>query len=162
MSDLKIDDNNCLLVKFADDVLCMGHIKNNDERSYREQINKIVDYSKRNKLIINAKKTKEMIVDFRKSKPDTVLSVQMNGEDVQIVKSINYLGVAVSDDLKWTENIQKNYKKCRLRIDFLRRLKLFQISQKTLKLVYQSLIESILTYCIIVWFHSSKADEKKN
>ena len=71
-----------------------------------------------------------MIVDFRKSKPDTVFPVQINGEDVGIVNVINYLGVTISHDLKWTINNQKIYKKYRQRMYFFRRLKVFKSVKK--------------------------------
>ncbi len=51
-------------MKFADDIAVVGLISCNDETNYRAEVEQLGAWCKANNLCINAKKTKEMIVDF--------------------------------------------------------------------------------------------------
>ena len=65
--------------------------------------NKFVTYCKINFLELNVKKTKEMIIDFRKSKalPDPII---INDHTVERVRTYKYLGVMLNNDLSWSSN----------------------------------------------------------
>ncbi|TWW53905.1 hypothetical protein D4764_0186440 [Takifugu flavidus] len=54
------------LQKFSDDSAAVGLITDGDDTGYRELIQGFVDWSLRNNLQINAGKTKELVVDFRR------------------------------------------------------------------------------------------------
>lgn len=54
-------------MKFADDTGLLCLISKDDDTEYLSQIEDFVDYSKRNFLELNVSKTKEMVIDFRKS-----------------------------------------------------------------------------------------------
>ncbi|ONI45395.1 hypothetical protein AN641_04260 [Candidatus Epulonipiscioides gigas] len=58
-------------MKFADDTTIIGQISNNDEFSYREEINHLAEWCTENNLLLNVSKTKELIVDFRKKEAKT-------------------------------------------------------------------------------------------
>ncbi|XP_042072850.1 uncharacterized protein LOC102307756 [Haplochromis burtoni] len=58
----------CHIVKFADDTAVVGCITNNDETGYRKEVELLEDWCKQNNLCLNEKKTKEMIVDFRRGR----------------------------------------------------------------------------------------------
>ena len=60
------------MVKFADDTTLEGLITNDDESNYREEALKLVSWCDENNLELNVSKTKEMIIDFRKTKADPV------------------------------------------------------------------------------------------
>ncbi|KAI3366309.1 hypothetical protein L3Q82_000426 [Scortum barcoo] len=59
---------SCLIVKFADDTAVVGRIANNDESDYRQEVEHLEGWCRQNNLCINVKKTKEMIVDFRRGR----------------------------------------------------------------------------------------------
>lgn len=52
-------------VKFADDTVVVGCIRNNDEQTYTGEIGTLTQWQV-NTLLLNVRKTKEMIVDFRR------------------------------------------------------------------------------------------------
>lgn len=52
-------------MKFAADITIIIRISNNDENSYREEINSFVEWCTENDLLLNVNKTKGLIVDFR-------------------------------------------------------------------------------------------------
>lgn len=58
-----------LIVKFADDTAVVGLIKNNNETAERQEVDELVKWCKRNNLVLNINKTKNMLVDFRRTGP---------------------------------------------------------------------------------------------
>lgn len=76
-------------------------------------------------------------------------------EQVERVHEYKYLGVIIDDKLTGSSNTTKLYKKkCKQRIHFLRILKNIHIDQSILSLFYKSVIESILSFAITVWYGS--------
>ena len=59
--------NSNTIIKFADDTTVVGLITDNDETAYREEVRDLAGWCKNNNLSLNVTKTKEMIVDYRKS-----------------------------------------------------------------------------------------------
>ena len=101
-------------------------------------------------LLLNVKKTKELIFDFRKIK-DPLLHVVINGETVEQVDTYKYLGVTIDKDLNWYKHMGILVKKLNSRNFFLKKLNSFGIDKTLLKLFYNSCIESIITFCIVGW-----------
>ena len=52
-------------------------------------------------LVLNVSKTKEIVVDFRKSKyvPSTPT---VNSSEVEIADSFNFLGIHITSNLSWS------------------------------------------------------------
>ncbi|KAI3375380.1 hypothetical protein L3Q82_021869 [Scortum barcoo] len=94
---------SCLIVKFADDTAVVGRIANNDESDYRQEVEQLEGWCRQNNLCINVKKTKEMIVDFRRGR-HLPSPLYIGGTAVEVVSSFRYLGVHISDDLTWSKN----------------------------------------------------------
>ncbi|KAI3371709.1 hypothetical protein L3Q82_024275, partial [Scortum barcoo] len=55
-------------------------------------------------LQINAGKTKELVVDFRRRRHSPPAPVSIQGTDIDTVKSYKYLGVHLNDSLDWSDN----------------------------------------------------------
>jgi len=66
----------------------------------------------------------------------------------------------ISNDLKWNMNVHNIVKKCHQRMYFLRELKKFNLSKSILTSFYRCVIESVLTFSIIVWFNSITAEDE--
>ena len=128
-----------------------GFISDNDETSYRAEVDSLTNYCKDNNLLLNVTKTKEMIIDFRRNKTSKE-PLYIDDEPVEIVNHFKLLGSYVSNDLKWHLNCSELVKKARQRLFFLRKLKSFTSDTVTLMKFYRAIIESILTSSIIVWF----------
>jgi hypothetical protein len=67
---------------------------------------------------------------------------------VEKVESFKFLGVHITDKLKWSTQTDSVVKKVQQRLFNLRRLKKFGLSPKTLTNFYRYTIESILSGCI--------------
>ncbi|KAK3556336.1 hypothetical protein QTP70_007105 [Hemibagrus guttatus] len=101
---------NNFIVKFADGTTVIGLITNNDETTYRKEVYELVTWREANNLTLNIGKTKEMVVDMRRSK--RAYQPQMiRDAEVEIVGSYKFLGVHICEDLNWTENTVKLYKR---------------------------------------------------
>jgi len=132
------------IVKFVDNTTVVGLISNNDEMAYREEVQHLAEWCATNNLALNTKKTKELIVDFRK-KSGTPTPILIDGTEVERVTSFKFLGVHISEDLSWSLNTSTLVKKAHQRLFFLRRLKKAHLSPQILMNFYRCTIESILT-----------------
>ncbi|XP_078252377.1 uncharacterized protein LOC144592039 isoform X1 [Rhinoraja longicauda] len=100
-----------LLQKLSDDSAIIGLITGNEDRAYRELIKEFVDWCQQYCLRINAGKTREMVVDFRRRSQVPPTSVNIQGMDMERVDSYKYLGVHLNNKLDWTENTDALYRK---------------------------------------------------
>eukprot|EP00061_Rhincodon_typus_P003708 g20771.t1 len=131
------------IYKFADDTIAVGQISNNDESKYRREIEGLVMWCNENNLSLNIGKTKELIIDFRK-KGEEYAPIFINGTEVERVKSTKFLGVTNTDDLSWTYHVDATVKKAQ-RHFFLRQLRKFGMSIRSLTNFYRCTIESTLS-----------------
>ena len=93
-------DSN-IIVKFADDTTVIGLISDDDESAYRDDVKQLVSWCASNDLVLNVSKTKEIVVDFRKSKsvPSTLI---VNNSEVEIVDSFKFLSIHITSNLSWS------------------------------------------------------------
>ncbi|KAI4889418.1 hypothetical protein NFI96_008497 [Prochilodus magdalenae] len=113
------------------------------EREYRSLVEDFVEWCTTNHLKLNITKTKEMCIDFRRSRPSQQ-PISIKGVDVEVVRSYRYLGVHLDERLDWSVNTDMVYKEAQSRLYFLRRLGSFRICQKLLLMFYQSVVASVL------------------
>ena len=153
--DCRSHSDKCTVIKYADDTVIIGAIDQNNESWYLKEVESFVNWCDYNYLNLNVRKTKEMIMDFRKDRNEYSL-LTIKNEDVDLVHSYKYLGVHVDDQLTFKENIQHVYRKCIQRVHHLRILNNIDVDKTILSLFYKSVIESMLSYCIVVWHGSSR------
>ena len=91
-----------------------------------------------------------MIIDFRKSKalPDPII---INDHTVERVRTYEYLGVVLNNDLSWSNNTDYIISKLNSHLYCLRELKKFNVNICILKLFYQLVIKSVFIYCCVCW-----------
>ncbi|KAI5088100.1 hypothetical protein C0J45_21643 [Silurus meridionalis] len=154
-TDFQHNTEACHIQKFSDDTVIVACIKEDKEVEYRQLVQDFVLWSKQNQLLLNIRKTKELILDFRRQ-PPLSQPICIDGDLVETVTSYKYLGVVLDKKLDWNENTTLLSKKCQTRMYFLRRLASFNISTKLLSMFYQSVIESALLYAVVCWCGTSK------
>lgn len=162
-ADFMFSSATCHLQKFSDDSAIVGLITNDDDREYRGLIQNFVDWCQRSCLQINAGKTKELVVDFRRHKHTSSLPlVNIQGKDIVRVDSYKYLGVHLNNKLDWTDNTEAIYKKGQSRLFLLRRLRSFGVQGELLKSFFDSVVASAIFYGVVCWGSSiSTADRKR-
>ncbi|KAI4899218.1 hypothetical protein NFI96_023461 [Prochilodus magdalenae] len=109
-------------------------------------------------LSLNVDKTKEMFVDFRRTRRDHS-PLHIDGSTVEIVKSTKFLGVHLAEDLTWPLNTSTITKKAQQRLYFLRRLRKAHLPPPILTTFYRGTIESS---CITAWFGNCTASDRKS
>ena len=82
-----------------------------------EYVKEINDWTEKNLMKLNEKKTQQVIFNFNKDKQFTT-EVKLKSEPLEIVKEVKLLGVIITNDLKWDKNtsylVKKANKKMRM------------------------------------------------
>ena len=113
----------------------------------------------KNLLELNPYQTKEQI--FRpKTDDNNILKVILNNQEVEIVDYFKYLGLFVDSALNFNIHVEHVLGKCNQRLYVLRRLRSFEVSREILVQVYKSIVLSIITFCLPVWYGSCRLKEK--
>ena len=147
------------IIKFADDTTVVGLISDGDESAYRAEVEELTGWCTDNNLALNTSKTKELVIDYRR-KDNITPPLVISGEYVERAPNFRFLGVHLDEDLTWSTNTSAIVKKAHQRLHFLRVLRNNQLPQELLVSFYRCSIESILTYCINVWFWCCTAAER--
>ncbi len=71
-TDFNYNSETCHMQKFSDDTTIVGCIKDEQEGEYRGLVENFVRWCRINQLQLNTTKTKEMVVDFRRTTPPLV------------------------------------------------------------------------------------------
>ena len=156
--------SNCHILKYADDTAIIALITNpvKDETAYQLQVAETAQWCSEHNLLLNVKKTKELVYDNRRTKSEySTLKLNIN-DIVEQVTIFKYLGLTLSTDLSWNYHADAIVAKANKRLFFLRKLKQAGVDVKLLGLFYSSVIQSVLTYCVTVFFNSLRRTERKN
>ncbi|KAI3355676.1 hypothetical protein L3Q82_004274 [Scortum barcoo] len=141
---------SCHLETFSDDSAVFGLITDGDDREYRWTYSGLCGL-----VQINAGKTKELVVDFRRRRHTPPAPVSIQGTDIDTVKSYKYLGVHLNDSLDWSDNTNALVKKGNSRLFLLRRLRSFGVQGPLLlRTFYDSVVASAIFYGIVCWASS--------
>ncbi|KAK9541954.1 hypothetical protein VZT92_001964 [Zoarces viviparus] len=108
-------------VKFADDTTVVGLISNNHETHYRQEVQHLAEWCSDNNLVLNTTKTKEVIVDFRRSRKTTPSPLYICRVEVERVVSMGRVGLHITEDLTWSLNTSHLVKKAQQRLFFLKK-----------------------------------------
>ena len=111
--------------------------------------------------MLNVKKTKEMIIDFRITKKP-MRQLEINDESVETVGSYKYLGFTIDNKLNWHAHVDVLCNKLNTRLFFLKKLKSFHVNESILKMFYQVLIQSVITFGISSWGGNITKGQTKN
>jgi hypothetical protein len=80
----------------------------------------------------------------------TKISLKLGNNELKRVYQTKVLGVTIDHDLRFDDHIQNISKSISNKIKFMSRLRHF-IPEKTLNLIFKSLVFPIFDYCDIVW-----------
>ncbi|XP_065820874.1 uncharacterized protein [Labrus bergylta] len=78
------------------------------QTEYRMLVDNFVAWSGKNHLVLNVTKTKEMVVDFRRDRPE-LSTISILGDEVQVVECYKYLDM--NNKLDWKHHTVAVYKK---------------------------------------------------
>ena len=147
-------DPTVKLLKYADDTTVIGLIRDGDESAYRKEVDRLVQWCGRNRLVLNPKKTVELVVDFRR-RPPQLPPLTILGGTVTTTDSFKFLGTTISRDLRWSPHIDNLRKRALKGLYHLRQLRKFRLPRDLLVTFYTATIQTILCSSITVWFGSA-------
>ena len=101
-------------------------------------------------MLINSKKTKDMLLTFRKS-PTTPDSLHVGNCELERVNVFKLLGVWFQDDLRWNHHIEEMTKKANKRLFLLRECRKANLPKDVGITLYNTKIRPLLEYGSPVW-----------
>lgn len=138
---------------FADDFVTTIIAKNDEEMQMKIEnvISQVLAWCKNNKLILNVKKTNYLMYNNRSQNLlRTNISVSINNQIVECVKSFKYLGVNIDESLTGNNHVDTVCKKLSQLAFIVYRLKHI-FDRKHLMTIYYAYGVSIISYGIMFW-----------
>lgn len=161
INDLPVGLKHCKVSMYADDTIL--YFASKDCYELEKKVNEDLKYVKRwlvlNKLNLNTNKTEYMVLGTKsrlKSIGNTTLNINIDGTPLKRVTHCKHLGVSVDENLSWTDHIKSVQKKCSSGLYMLKSIRNI-VDKDTMKLVYNALISSHLSYCNIIWDNCGKS-----
>lgn len=146
-----INDLNTIMAtfKFVDDVTLTELIDQSNISRMQLAADQIADWSHRNFMNINTKKTKEMLFGRITANPPP--NVTFNTNAVDRVTSFKLLGLIITDNLSWENHVNAVCAKAGTRLHFLKLLKRSSVTFDDLLHYYKSIIRPVIEYACPVW-----------
>ena len=102
-----------------------------------------------------------MVIDFRKKDTD-IMPLKINDQIIDQVCTYKYLGMTIDETLHRSDHINNIKSEANKRLYFVRKLGQVKVDRTLITLFYESVIESVLSFCITCWGgNSSKGDRIK-
>ena len=141
--------DSSLLIKYSDDTALLD--LTNSHSTFAEQVEKFSTWCTDNYLDLNVKKTKELVIDFRRM-PTTVPDLYIDDVKVERVNEYKYLGTVIDNKLNFDSNTHTIHKKCQSRLYCLQKLRQLRVNKKVMCSFYRCFLESVLTFGFMCWF----------
>ena len=136
-------------------------ISEKNDTIYREEVQNFVGWCDQNYLHLNVSKTKEMIVDFTRTRGSQPQPIHISGVEVERVEAYKYLGVEIDNKLTFKENTSLILKKVQPRLYCLNKLRSFNVSTDILQSFYTATISSVVLYGAVCWGGNVAEREKE-
>ena len=127
----------------------------------QSHLHDINEWTKKQKMKPNEKKTKSMIFNFSKKRQFTT-KLEVNDVNLDIVNESKLLGTFLTDKLTWDKNTKELTKKAYKRMQLLHAASWYTNSKVDLKSLYLTFIRSVLEQSAVVWHSSLKKKNKKD
>lgn len=152
-NDCRAITDICIIPKYADDTALVAMLLSDEtsEQVYFTEVENFSTYCSENGLELNVPKTNELIIDFRRNKNE-INKVIINGQEVEQVDIVKYLGTLFDNKLNFTANTDRLVSKGNQRMYLLRKLKSFNVKAEVLELVFTSMVNSVITHNSVTWF----------
>ena len=140
---------------FADDTNIYFESDNlkNLEKIMNKELKRLYEWLCLNRLSLNITKTNCVMFQAR-NKPKIPVTICINGQAVEEVAYVKYLGVLIDSQLTFKNHIDELNKKISRAIGILNKLRPF-VTTKILTNVYYAIVYPFLLYGIIIWGNAS-------
>ena len=148
ISDLQLVDN--LMHKYMDDTTVSESVNAEKPSRMQEIGNTIVKWSNENRTRLNTKKTKEMVISFKKQ-PVNIPPMTLNDSIIDRITTFRLLGVLLNNTLSWEDNTNHLVSKCAPRLYYLKQLKRSGMKEPDLLIYYKAIVRPVMEYACPVW-----------
>ena len=119
----------------------------------QEYLNSIQNWTDDRMMVLNEKKTKNIIFNFSKANQFSS-DLKLKNESLEVVQETKLLGVYITSDLKWNKNTEILVKDANKRMRILHSAARFTSNKHDLLVIYKSFIRSKLEQSASVWHNS--------
>ena len=142
---------------FADDACLIYSSKYSSEiqNNVNTELEKVNDWLKANLLSVNYSKSNYII--FTKKRIQKDLNIIMDGNKLERISEIKYLGVILDEKLNWKSHIELIKSKISRGSYIIAKLRHY-VPLYILKMVYYAIIHPHLNYCLTTWGGASKSN----
>lgn len=161
MNDIKKALQRSEVNMFADDtvIYVTGSCREECCEILNAELNVFADWLKRKKLKLNVSKTKCMLITNQR-RDDTDGTVYIDGEVVERVDVIKYLGVMLDNKLNFDEHINYTIRKAARKLGIMYRLNKY-LSFDNKLMIYNTLIAPHFDYCASILFTATQQQQKR-
>ena len=153
INDLPLSSPNSHFIIFADvtNILFSHRDPEKLEKFINNELKKISNWFKFNKLSLNIDKTNFMIFKNKHSdKPDLNFKIEIDDKNIDKVEVTKFLGILIDNNLSWkshTSHISKIVSKYN---GIIRKIRPY-LHQDSLLSLYNTLVLPYLSYCTLAW-----------
>lgn len=146
------------MIMYADDVVIF--YEKYDAQKIREDLDKIYNFYKINMLSLNLQKTKLIVHKSQHRQMNTNdIEINVNGNRIEQVEFIKYLGLYVDEKLTWTLHIEKLSIEISKPVGIIYKIR-NRLNTDTMRKIYFSLIHSKLNYMLPIWSTATRTQKK--
>ena len=152
VNDFSQCSNKFDFIMYADDTTLSSTVNSFGDNNFsvdtliNEELSKVIEWLKINKLSLNKNKSKYMIFHMPKKEIE-ILTLKIDNTNIE---EFNFLGLTIDTHLKWKKHTDKISNKCSKLTGILNRLK-YVFPQDIKCLLYNTLILPHINYCIMAW-----------
>lgn len=148
--------NSFKLCVYADDtaIFCRGKSCSLVQKELQLALNKILAWIDDNRLTLNVKKTKCMLIGTQSKVKNKKLEMYVNTNKLEQVNEFKYLGLIIDSCLRWNCHINTLCNKLSRTIGYIRRIQ-YLLPKRILLMIYNSLFLPHIDYCNIIWGQSA-------
>ena len=146
-----LTSSTCPLYKYVDDTNVLHISDQPQSQDLQQAADQVVQWSQKNDMVINPIKTKELLIDFSRTKFTDFSQITVSGSAIDRVNESKILGVIVSNDLKWNGHVDAITGKAGQRLHMLTNLKKAGVPKCDIVNMYISKIRSLLEYACEAW-----------
>lgn len=157
INDLSSVSSKLKCILFADDttVFCSGDNLEQLLDTVEKELQLLKQWFDLNKLSLHVGKTKCII--FGKKKRTHNKKLTINSTEIEIVSETKFLGTIIDENLNWKSHIKYIQSKISKSIAIMYKAE-YCLCQKSLLILYYSLIAPYMTYCIEIWGNTYKSN----
>ena len=146
INDLNIGDHG--IWKYVDDTTTSEIVLKDGTSNAQNIANKVMSWSSENRVELNSDKCKQLRISFSKQ-PREFDPVVVDGKELEVVDTVDLLGVTITNQLTWNAHIGKVIKKASRKLYFIVQLKRAKLPSEDLVQFYITCMEKTALSIII-------------